>query len=223
MSAQETIGEIRRSRIVGSVTIKEEDEIPKIKTEKDSNSSNTAALQRKDTGHCPKHCTWGKKIRLIEASETLPDLPTIHPTESNSNKQKTDKKHEEISPRSVVTDAQTSLVDPSKGNMPAGKSEIMPPVPLALSTTSALMPTLDEAATTSILPKQDARPVVTTKTEPTKTGEITVAKKISDDYSVPEEIALEALAMLRDMSQPTTQGGDNDDEDDEYALPVGAA
>ena len=29
--------------------------------------------------------------------------------------------------------------------------------------------------------------------------------------------------MLRDMSQPNTQGGDNDDEDDEYALPVRAA
>ena len=156
MSAQETIGEIRRCRIVRSVTIKEEDEKPKIKTEKDSNSSNIAALKQKDTGHCPKHCARGKKIRLIEASETLPDLPTIHPIESDSNKQKTNKTHEEISPRSVVTDAQTSLVDPSKGNMPARKSKSMPPVPLALSTTPAPMPTLDEAATTSVRPKQDA-------------------------------------------------------------------
>ena len=80
------------------------------------------------------------------------------------------------------------------------------------------MPTLDEAAATSVRPNQDAWPVVTSETEPIKTGEITVAKKISDDYSVPEEIASEALAMLRDMSQPTTQGSDNNDEDDEYAL-----
>ena len=223
MSAQETIDEIRRSRIVGHVTIKEEDEKPKIKTEKDSNSSNTAVLKRRDTGHCPKHCARGKKIRLTEANETLPDLPTVHPIESDTNKQKTDKTYEKTAPRSVVTVTQPSLVEPSKDNLPARKSESIPRVPLALSTTPAPVPTTYEAAATSVRPNQDVRPVVTSETEPTKTGEITVAKKISDDYSVPEEIASEALAMLRDMGQRTTQGGDNDDEDDEYALPVGAA
>ena len=95
MSAQETIDEIRRSRIVGSVTIKEEDEKQKIKTEKDSNSSNTATLKRKDTGHCPKHCARGKKLRITEAIDTLPDLPTTHSTELDSNKQKTDKTQED--------------------------------------------------------------------------------------------------------------------------------
>ena len=34
MSAQETIDEIRKSRIVGSVTIKEEDEKPKLRQKK---------------------------------------------------------------------------------------------------------------------------------------------------------------------------------------------
>ena len=45
MSAQETIDEIRKSRVVGSVTIKQEEEKPKIKTEKDPNSSNTTSLK----------------------------------------------------------------------------------------------------------------------------------------------------------------------------------
>ena len=98
MSAQETIDEIRKSRIVGSVTIKEEDEKPKIKTEKDSSSSNPTTLKRKDTGHCPKHCARGKKPRTTEAIETLPDLPTIHSTELDSNKQKTDKTQDETAP-----------------------------------------------------------------------------------------------------------------------------
>ena len=41
LSAQESIDEIRKSRIVGSVTIKTEEEKPKIKKEKDLISSNT--------------------------------------------------------------------------------------------------------------------------------------------------------------------------------------
>ena len=217
MSAQETIDEIRRSRIVGSVTIKDEDEKPKIKAEKDSNSSNTVTLKRKDTGHCPKHCARGKKLWLMEANETLPNLPTTHPIELESNKQKTDKTHEETSTRSVVTDTQTSPVEPSKDSIPSRESEDVSRVPLALSITSAPIPILEEATEPSVRLNQDTRPVVTYEKE------TTVAKKLSDDYSVPEEIASEALAMLRDMSQPNTQGGDNDDENDEYALPVGAA
>ena len=62
--------------------------------------------------------------------------------------------------------------------------------------------------------------MVTTELETHKPVESTIEKRISEDYSVPEEIASEALVMLRDMSQPTMQEGDNDDE---YALPVGAA
>ena len=45
LSAQETIDEIRRSRVVGSVTIKTEDEKPKIKSEKDLISSNTRSYK----------------------------------------------------------------------------------------------------------------------------------------------------------------------------------
>ena len=45
LSAQETIDEIRRSRVVGSVTIKTEEEKPKIKSEKDLISSNTRSYK----------------------------------------------------------------------------------------------------------------------------------------------------------------------------------
>ena len=65
------------------------------------------------------------------------------------------------------------------------------------------------------------RSVVTHETSKAMTGESSVAtqQRISDDYSVPEEIAHEALLLLRDMNQPIPP---EDDEDiDEYALPVG--
>ena len=223
MSAQETIDEIRKSRIVGSVKIKEEDEKLKVKTEKDSISSNTTSLKRKDTGHCPKHCAQGKKPRTTEAIETLPDLPTTHSTEADSNKQKPDKKHEEITPRSVVTDTETNTAKQSKENMPVFESLDVSRIPLAPLSTPAPTPIPDEATALTEGPNRDNRSVVTSKADSTKPEERTTAKKLSDDYSVPEEIASEALVMLRDMSQPTTQGGDDDDDDDEYALPVGTA
>ena len=223
MSTQETIDEIRKSRIVGSVRIKEEDEKPKVKTEKDSISSNTTSLKRKDTGHCPKHCARGKKPRTTEAIETLPDLLAAHSTEADSNKQKTDKTHEETAPRSVATDIETNTVEQSKDNMTVLESLDVSHIPLAPSSTPALTPIPDEATALTERPNRDNRSVVTSKADPTIPEEITTAKKLSDDYSVPEEIASEALAMLRDMSQPTTQGGDDDEDEDEYALPVGAA
>ena len=65
--------------------------------------------------------------------------------------------------------------------------------------------------------------MVTTDIETRKPVESMIEKRISEDYSVLEEIATEALVMLRDMGQPTMQAGDIDDEDDEYALPVRAA
>ena len=83
LSAQETIGEIRKRRVVGSVTIKTEDEKPKIKSEKDLISSNTRSHKRtNDGGHCPKHCPKVKKTKTDNADpdDTLPDLPATHPT-----------------------------------------------------------------------------------------------------------------------------------------------
>ena len=44
MTPQETIDEIRKSRVIGSVTIKTEEEKPKIKWEDDSISSNTRGV-----------------------------------------------------------------------------------------------------------------------------------------------------------------------------------
>ena len=82
---------------------------------------------------------------------------------------------------------------------------------------------LDKNTILTEQPDNETRSVVTTDTETKKPGESMIEQPISKDYLVPEEIASEALIMLRDMSQPTMQEGDNDDEDNEYALPVGAA
>ena len=149
----------------------------------------------------------------------MPDLPTTPLIEIESNKQRTDKTHEETSPRSAVT----GLIELSKDTMPAREYEDEPQVLPTLPTTSATDPTLDEVTIPSVQPNQETRSVLTTESETCKPVETAIAKKISEDYSVPEEIASEALVMLRDMSQPTMQEGDNNDDDDEYALPVGAA
>ena len=88
LSAQETIDEIRKSRVVGSITIKTEDEKPKIKSENDSISSNTRSHKRtNDGGHCPKHCLKAKKTKTDNADpdDTLPDLPVTHPIEARDN------------------------------------------------------------------------------------------------------------------------------------------
>ena len=118
LSAQETIDEIRKSRVVGSVTIKTEDEKPKIKSEKDSISSNTRSHKRtNDGGHCPKHCPKAKKTKTDNADpdDTLPDLPT-HPIETRDNTRGMVKpsKQSETSLQSVVTVTETMTSMASK-------------------------------------------------------------------------------------------------------------
>ena len=86
--AQETIEKIRKSRIVGSVSIKTEDEKPKVKIEKDLISSNTGGQKRtNDGGHCPKHCPKAKRTKTDNADpeDTLPDLPVSSPIEASEN------------------------------------------------------------------------------------------------------------------------------------------
>ena len=53
-----------------------------------------------------------------------------------------------------------------------------------------------------------------------ETGKIqtNTQQRISEDYTIPEEIASVALLMLQEMSQPNPQEPDGYDE---YALPVG--
>ena len=65
--------------------------------------------------------------------------------------------------------------------------------------------------------------VVTGASDTNTTGETrkvqtNTQQRISEDYTVPEEIASEALLMLQDMSQLNPQ---EPDDNDEYALPVG--
>ena len=50
--------------------------------------------------------------------------------------------------------------------------------------------------------------------------QLTTQQRISEDYAVPEDIASEALLLLRDMSQLNPH--EDDDDNNEYALPVGA-
>ena len=86
LSAQESIEEIRKSRIVGSVTIKTEEEKPKIKKEKDLISSNTRSQKRASEGeHCPKHCPKAKKQKSADPDDTLPDLPISRSIEESDN------------------------------------------------------------------------------------------------------------------------------------------
>ena len=97
VSAQETIEKIRKSRIVGSVSIKTEDEKPKVKIEKDLISSNTGGQKRtNDGGHCPKHCPKAKRMKTDNADpeDTLPDLPVSSPIEASDNTRDTIKQPE---------------------------------------------------------------------------------------------------------------------------------
>ena len=60
----------------------------KIKSEKDSISSNTRSHKQTNIGgHCPKHCTKAKKTNTDNADpdDTLPDLPVTHPIETRDN------------------------------------------------------------------------------------------------------------------------------------------
>ena len=65
--------------------------------------------------------------------------------------------------------------------------------------------------------------VVTGASDTNMTGETrkvqtNTQQRISEDYTIPEEIASAALLKLQDMSQPNPQ---EPDDNDEYALPVG--
>ena len=80
LTAQETIDEISRSRVVGL----------KIKSEKDLISSNKRSYKRPNSGgHCPKHCPKAKRTKtdkaITDPDDTLPDLPVTHPTETRDN------------------------------------------------------------------------------------------------------------------------------------------
>ena len=111
------IEEIRKSRIVGSVTIKTEEEKPKIKKEKDLISSNTRS-QKRASEHCPRHCPKAKKTKSADPDDTLPDLPISCPIEESDNTLGTMKssKRPEDSLRSVVTetDKTTSMVSENR-------------------------------------------------------------------------------------------------------------
>ena len=89
-------------------------------------------------------------------------------------------------------------------------------------------PTLEvETEASELDPNRDTgtqpRSVVTKASDTNKTGEtrkvqMNTQQRISEDYTIPEEIASEALLMLQDMSQLNPQ---EPDDNDEYALPVG--
>ena len=86
-------------------------------------------------------------------------------------------------------------------------------------------PTLEfETETSAPDPKTGTQPrsVVTGASETnitgvTKKAHMNTQQRISEDYTIPEEIASAALLMLQDMSQPNTQ---EPEDTDEYALPV---
>ena len=76
----------RKSRIGGSITIKTEEEKPRVKKAKDLISSNTRSeKQASQGGHCPKHCPKAKKTKSADPDNTLPDLPVSRPIEESDN------------------------------------------------------------------------------------------------------------------------------------------
>ena len=82
MTTQDAIDKIRKCRVIGSVTIKTEEE--KLKINHDSISSNTRHSKRKEPKpdkHCPRHCPKSKRIRtqktLMDPNDMLPDLPAM--------------------------------------------------------------------------------------------------------------------------------------------------
>ena len=136
MTAQETIDEIRRSRVVGSVTIKTEEEKPKIKSEQDLISSNMRSYKRTHSGgHCPKHCPKAKRMKtykaLTDPDDTLPNLPATHPTETRDNTPDTTKpsRGSKTSLRSGVTERTASKVsktaDTTDTNEPVSEQNVV--------------------------------------------------------------------------------------------------
>ena len=242
LSAQESIEEIRNSRIVGSVTIKTEEEKPKVKKEKDLISSNTRRQKGANEGeHCPKHCPKAKKTKSADPDGTLPYLPISRPIEESDKTlvtMKASKRPEDLL-RSAVTETEkmTSMVSENRdikeleSNRNAATRAVVTDITSA--TTDAvieIVPTIDPTLETETeVNVHDSntgtqpRAVVTEANDNNATGKTgTVQKntqqKISEDYEVPEEIASVALLMLQEMSQPNPQ---ETDDNDEYALPVG--
>ena len=89
MTAQETIEEIRRSRVIGSVTIKTEDEKPKKKVNKTQSVVTQVGSKRTQPdsgGHCPKHCPRAKKRRTykttMDPDDMLPEIDSTKITET---------------------------------------------------------------------------------------------------------------------------------------------
>ena len=240
LSAQESIEEIRKSRIVGSVTIKTEEEKPKVKKEKDVISSNTGS-QKRASKHCPKHCPKAKKTKSVDPDDTLPDLPTSRPIEESDNtsvKMKSSKRQEDLL-RSVVTeiDKMTSMAsethdikEPESDRNAATRSVVTETTSVTTEAVIEIVPVIDptlEMETEVNIPDPNTgtqpRAVVTETNDNNTTGKMgnvqkNTQQKISEDYDVPEEIASAALLMLQEMSQPNPQ---EPEDNDEYALPVG--
>ena len=243
LSAQESIEEIRKSRNVGTITIKTEEEKPTVKKEKDLISSNTRSQKRaSEGGHCPKHCPKAKKTKSADP-DTLPDLPISHPIEESDNTLGTMKssKQPENSLRSVVSgsDKTTSMAsenldikEPESEQNAATRSVVTEITSATTDAVIEIVPVIGpmlETETEVNVPDSNIgtqpRAVVTEANDRNTTGKTgnvpkNTQQKISEDYEVPEEIASAALLMLQEMSQPNPQEPD-DNDNDEYALPVG--
>ena len=153
MSAQETIDEIRKSRVVGSVTIKIEDKKPKIKSKTSLSSSNTKSLKRSETeGHCPKHCPKAKKKKTehTDPEDILPDLPTIPTVETFMPAT-----HSENLSRPVVTTTETTTTSSTmKDNTDTGEAQNEPNAALrSVATTETIKPA---GGVIEIVPTTDA-------------------------------------------------------------------
>ena len=74
--------------MIGSITIKTEDEKPKVKTEEDLTSSDTCNAKRIQSdweGHCCKHCPHAKKRKRYRMTpETYDTLPDLEATETDT-------------------------------------------------------------------------------------------------------------------------------------------
>ena len=125
MTAQDTIDKIRKSRVIGSVTIKTEEEKLKINCEQDSISSNTRRSKRKEPEpdkHCPRHCPKSKRMKtqktLMDPNDMLPDLPAMDsvttmdkPAEDISKPSKTNKTLTRSGVTELIATKETSADD----------------------------------------------------------------------------------------------------------------
>ena len=203
-------------------------------------SSNTRSQKRaNESEHYPKHCPKAKKTKSADPDDTLPDLPISRPIEESDNTLGTMKssKRPEDSLRSVVTetDKMTSMVSENINEPESEQNAVTRAVvtDITSATTDAVIeivpminPTLETEtevnvhdANTSTQPRAVVTEVNDNNTTE-KMGNVqkNTQQKISEDYEVPEEIALAALLTLQEMSQPNPN---EPDDNDEYALPVG--